>query len=429
MNKLITLSLVLNLSFCLNAQITIRNENIVEKPVLKPSFFDSLTNLAFQTRPIDYKKYIGYKLFFVPRSAKTDQVYPDTIINFLFTEKNTQIILDGKIPFAQLSRNTRYYGDDPTKLTGEMLTKFNQGKEKYDLTVDKTETNIYQPHFYHGKTDQFTGEISGTIGTCRKCVEGVYFTVLDILGTSYGNSDYKKLEDLDQNNSNLSLKIMLKNNSNGDTLNWKVKYVRSIGSGPFFLVPYFEKQQKLYQKKSLVAMSEISDLVDINTGEIINVKPNEKWDCYDVTFIETKKFEYLKPYYFLRSGSKEIALYFGYFSDGTFILESEFLRREAEKKKKEEELQREILAEQKKQDEERKQFVNRCIAKFGQKSGALIADGKVTIGMSREMCRTAWGEPIDINKTIVRGLTSEQWVYGWGTYLYFDNSVLTAIQN
>ena len=37
--------------------------------------------------------------------------------------------------------------------------------------------------------------------------------------------------------------------------------------------------------------------------------------------------------------------------------------------------------------------------------------------------------PINRNRTIVSGLTSEQWVYGWGTYLYFDNGKLTAIQD
>ena len=45
------------------------------------------------------------------------------------------------------------------------------------------------------------------------------------------------------------------------------------------------------------------------------------------------------------------------------------------------------------------------------------------------MCIASWGNPININRTIVKGLTSEQWVYGWGTYLYFDNGVLSAIQD
>ena len=49
--------------------------------------------------------------------------------------------------------------------------------------------------------------------------------------------------------------------------------------------------------------------------------------------------------------------------------------------------------------------------------------------MNKEMCRQSWGEPLDINRTIVKGLTHEQWVYGYGTYLYFNNDILTTIQD
>ena len=37
--------------------------------------------------------------------------------------------------------------------------------------------------------------------------------------------------------------------------------------------------------------------------------------------------------------------------------------------------------------------------------------------------------PCRINRTIVSGATHEQWVYGWYHCLYFDNGVLTAIQD
>lgn len=49
--------------------------------------------------------------------------------------------------------------------------------------------------------------------------------------------------------------------------------------------------------------------------------------------------------------------------------------------------------------------------------------------MNKEMCEAAWGSPININRTIIKGLISEQWVYGFGTYLYFDNGKLIAIQD
>ena len=63
------------------------------------------------------------------------------------------------------------------------------------------------------------------------------------------------------------------------------------------------------------------------------------------------------------------------------------------------------------------------------KRQTLIAEGKVTLGMSREMCTLAWGEPFRNNRTIVAGTVHEQWVYGWHNYLYFENGKLVAIQD
>lgn len=53
------------------------------------------------------------------------------------------------------------------------------------------------------------------------------------------------------------------------------------------------------------------------------------------------------------------------------------------------------------------------------------------IGMTQSQVinGTNWGGPTDINRTITAGGTREQWVYGNRRYLYFDNGILTAIQD
>lgn len=54
----------------------------------------------------------------------------------------------------------------------------------------------------------------------------------------------------------------------------------------------------------------------------------------------------------------------------------------------------------------------------------------VSIGMSKEdVIASSWGRPQRINKTTNAYGTSEQWVYGNGGYLYFDNDSLVSIQN
>ena len=78
---------------------------------------------------------------------------------------------------------------------------------------------------------------------------------------------------------------------------------------------------------------------------------------------------------------------------------------------------------------EKKKFNLEMINKYGARIGKLISENKVVIGMSKNICTLSWGEPYDINRTITKGRVFEQWVYSMGTYLYFENDVLVAIQD
>lgn len=442
MKKELLLSMILlNIGvITLNAQITIRETNIVEKPVFKPQKFDSLTNFVMQKQPTDYKKYFGYKLFFLPKSKnyKPKSVLDNKvrIIDFLFSNDSVQIIKNGKIPFYQTALGIVY--GDSTKLKGDAVRQYNESKKKYE-NIDKEKTNIYLPYFYYEKTNYADGEIYGEIGTFPDSVEGKYFTILDIKGLDieskmYNSKEYKKLEDIDlENHKNwgLSLKITLRNESNKDTLYWIVRQARFIDKY-FFLVPYFEKQKIMYLNQSLVyrANQKLENLIDVNTGAAVDIKYGDIWTCSDISFVDSKDSYYLKGFYFLKNGEKEVKIELGsdLISDN-FILEKELKIQELEKQKKEEEKILEEQEQEKIKQQANIKFKNDCIAKWGQKMGGYIADSKVVLGMNKEMCTASWGNPIDINRTIISGLTSEQWVYGWGTYLYFDNGILTAIQD
>jgi hypothetical protein len=60
---------------------------------------------------------------------------------------------------------------------------------------------------------------------------------------------------------------------------------------------------------------------------------------------------------------------------------------------------------------------------------AEILDLKIGISRSDAMRAFFWGPPGHINKTTTARGISEQWVYEGGKYLYFENGILTAIQN
>jgi hypothetical protein len=66
---------------------------------------------------------------------------------------------------------------------------------------------------------------------------------------------------------------------------------------------------------------------------------------------------------------------------------------------------------------------------YGEYYGKLISEEKVVIGMTPDMCKAAWGYPMETNTTTLSGLSIEQWVYSMRTYLYFKNGKLAIIQN
>ena len=59
----------------------------------------------------------------------------------------------------------------------------------------------------------------------------------------------------------------------------------------------------------------------------------------------------------------------------------------------------------------------------------IVAIKEPTIGMTKtEVENSTWGKPKDINKTTTKYGTREQWVYKGYKYIYFENGVVTSIQ-
>ncbi|AJK86579.1 MULTISPECIES: hypothetical protein [Lysinibacillus] len=53
-----------------------------------------------------------------------------------------------------------------------------------------------------------------------------------------------------------------------------------------------------------------------------------------------------------------------------------------------------------------------------------------SLGMTyEEVLASLWGEPYDVNRTVTEYGTYEQWMYGNGQYLYFEDGILTSFQD
>lgn len=75
--------------------------------------------------------------------------------------------------------------------------------------------------------------------------------------------------------------------------------------------------------------------------------------------------------------------------------------------------------------------IERIMEKYGcdEDIANCIMHKQVRRGMTAEQCRASWGRPRDINRTTGSYGVHEQWVYDGYNYLYFEDGILTTIQN
>lgn len=271
-----------------------------------------------------------------------------------------------------LGKDVYRYQDQELYLKGkaESLRQYGYDNFILDYTKDKfmNESNVYKcGDRYNSKYDELAGK---------------YFKVLQIIKHPeakqseylYGEIFYFKLQEKETN-----------------AIVYYEYDSESEYSFPFIVVGFFEKQKRLFVGKEFVFRnSEFEGGTDIHTGKTVTIKTGQKWKCTDLT-IEEEYFN-LSLIFENSLGEKIDDLY-------DRVLNVAYTAKEADNYKK----------------------------KFGQEKFDNILEGKVKIGMTKEMCKLAWGEPKDINKTITSGKNTEQWVYS-DNYLYFDNGILTAMQ-
>jgi|GEM_PF-2846740 len=307
-------------------------------PVKKIPPYDS----SFNYSSTDYFSLIGQTIYFLPASTKY---------------------------------KTSYLQDYSTNFTTEVPTKFQNPPSPY--LAPYTEVSIYKPVYFDEKPNYRTS---------LKEVQGRYFKITGF--TEDGK--YIKLKDV--NNSNDSLLYQM------HELLWDpiIDYV---------IVGYFIREREAYLNHHFYLNDAYvfgAPSIDVVSGETILLSDtNERWKCYDVTFLETTcyyypilallltnshgaritlKLSYMKPIYSSSCKSKEF-MHLWEFTDEKDV------RRKG------------------------RLFEASMIKRFGPKYGELIIQHKVDIGMTDEMCDYAWDKPNEIHYITKAGHKIEKWIY------------------
>lgn len=69
------------------------------------------------------------------------------------------------------------------------------------------------------------------------------------------------------------------------------------------------------------------------------------------------------------------------------------------------------------------------VAKYGSEYGEYVAQKRVAVGMTKDMCRDAWGWPMNTYSTTTSFGNSEVWCYNYKTRVYFYNGKVVQIDN
>lgn len=217
---------------------------------------------------------------------------------------------------------------------------------------------------------------------------------------------------------------------------------------------YFEKIKQLYLGKELVYIHKDEDFdleyhygvhshdrfMDYNTRRnlIKKIPRNSVWKCTDVLVLPGKlEFGDCDNRVILNIENEKYGQYYIFASK---LLQLKEWKREKflsmEDFHKYQAVQNQLRAEAKakaakaaaeaaKRESERRSNI---LAKYGEYYGNMVLRGEVIIGMNKQQCIDALGNPRRINKTTTATIVYEQWVY-YSKYLYFENGKLVTIQD
>ena len=300
-------------------------------------------------------------------------------------------------------------------------------------------------------TEDFFDVVKDSEEVCNK-----YFTIIDELGDDFIIMDNLSRDTLRFNHEKNIFSYSDKRNQ----LN------------PFILVPYYIKLKELFNDKKMVAVlyyeyknSAYGDaFLDPITNKLSQknlVKNLSKWHC-EISLLKNENEEYIVSCSFTSDLNQTLLfdvrnhinsnffttefdespygldgynrLYKNAYSISfnpnryvSFIPEECYL----DKLKKEKNNHSTLTSNRKKEEQiktnEREEYKLACINKYGKNYGECIAQKKVKIGMTIEMCIAAWGEPYNKTKTITENSTSEDYYYGWHKSLHFENGNLSLI--
>ena len=458
----ITLLLILTVNAF--PQLTVRTiGGMTVEPDKPKMIYDTLSNIKYHENLNEYTIYVGQKILFYPRNSDSN-LKTSYYGNFYRTKLYT---LENEIP------DTIWYKHRKKIQPNDFKLKY-PSSDRYKPTLVKNERVSFGNNWL-GFSSKDT--LKNGYFTPANEIEGKIFKIIDfrIKKDNYHSGQEKSYYDVHQC---LLFTLLSENN---DTVLWQSDVIyKKDHFFPAIIVSYYERIRALY----IGNLFQLNPTYSFDGYYASNINKGGKYSeikgelkCVDMSLIG-KKNEFTIPMLVFENELKEllsinitnfpslvgyldmgfdsgvlkednrIGIYgenakfkfindtipsnksFYYECSVDRLIDSRIIkdnqRLAAEKKIAEEKLEQ---LENKRIAKETEVRHNILVKKYGKHIADLIIKGFVETGMTKKMCIESWGEPDDINKTSGSFGVHEQWVYGSGSYLYFENGKLTTIQN
>lgn len=405
--------------------------------------YDSLTNWNENLNNLnEFRKFIGQEVYLAPHLSKNT---PSRSKNYSFLVLTKPI----KVPTTKeikVRKDRTYHW-----FTGAPID--------YYQIIDTIITYTYKPiHFY--TSDH---ETHPSIGVASNLMEASdrFYTILDVI---YGDrleeikDDYQRTipnKLRDQAKPNEIVDDLWFYNVPGDNNVWfklldgdtKQTFYTTTRVG-FIVKGYMEKQKKLFENTDLIYTGNFqqkgNDLryvvkrMDANGRESshyneILIEEQSRWKCVGVSLERAgntiyENWPHYGLYYTLENqhGDQIMRHDMSYFVPLESYLSEEMAKTNAQLRAQQaassEKLQEEAQKQQDYQDR-----LSKYTRAYGEKTGRLIADKKVEIGMTQKMCEESWGKPTYRDRTTVQEGIFEVWHYGFIRELHFANGKLIKV--
>ncbi len=331
----------------------------------------------------------------------SNQIYYDSMRNFLGSDVyqyiGQEFFLNGQMEGMRKYGYGGFYTTDGCGLYGE--------DDYFENTYKPDETERWRSSY-----DQLVGKYFKVIEVVKHPHVKLYIGLkesLEAIKTLKGkesDKDKKQIADINKNIKKIKddiyyddkcfIKLMEKGSN--DIVYYEYdrnsKYYYEF---PFIVVGYFEKQKQLLIGQEFVIPDNlINGALDINTGKSITNSTGQTWKCVDLT-IENKDYQ-ICPIIQDSLGDKIIV--HNFFSWVGIYIGGGYTIKEA----------------------------NNYKNKFGNIAFDSILQGKVYVGMSKEMCRLSIGKPQTIKMIKKSNREIENWIY-YDQDLFFNKGDSTLI--